>query len=119
MFFQGAAADAESKSEELNRAVEELHTLLKEAGEGLILCLRNHTKHCVFVTLKYSLFSTLLFGFSVSSTANKALEEKLQEIDGATEKTVGELKERIQALEKELDNANDLLSSSKLRGQLV
>lgn len=31
---QGAAADAEAKSEELSRAVEELHKLLKEAGEG-------------------------------------------------------------------------------------
>lgn len=34
MFHQGAAADAEAKSEELSRAVEELHKLLKEAGEG-------------------------------------------------------------------------------------
>jgi len=31
---QGAAADAEAKGEELSRAVEELHKLLKEAGEG-------------------------------------------------------------------------------------
>lgn len=55
--------------------------------------------------------------FSPSAAANKALEEKVQEINGATDKTVSELKERIQSLEKELDNANDLLSSSKLRGQ--
>lgn len=40
-------------------------------------------------------------------------------MNGATDKNVAELKERIQALEKELDNANELLSSSKLRGQLV
>lgn len=33
-----------------------------------------------------------------------------------TDKNVTELKERIQVLEKELDNANELLSSSKLRG---
>lgn len=31
---QGAAADAEAKGEELSRAVEELHKLLQEAGEG-------------------------------------------------------------------------------------
>ncbi len=49
-------------------------------------------------------------------TANKALEEKLQEMNGATDKSVAELKERIQGLEKELENANELLSSSKLRG---
>lgn len=52
------------------------------------------------------------------TTANKALEEKLQDMNGATDKAVAEQKERIQALEKELDNANELLSSSKLRGQL-
>lgn len=53
------------------------------------------------------------------SIANKVLEERVQEMNGNTDKTVAELKERIQSLEKELDNANELLSSSKLRGQLV
>uniref|UniRef100_A0A3P9CSH3 Nucleoprotein TPR n=1 Tax=Maylandia zebra TaxID=106582 RepID=A0A3P9CSH3_9CICH len=47
--------------------------------------------------------------------ANKTLKDKLQEMNGVTDKTVGELKDRIQGLEKELDNANELLSSSKLR----
>ncbi|XP_039891459.1 translocated promoter region b, nuclear basket protein [Simochromis diagramma] len=51
--------------------------------------------------------------------ANKALEDKLQEMNGVTDKTVGELKDRIQGLEKELDNANELLSSSKLRGPVA
>lgn len=55
---------------------------------------------------------------SLSIIANKALEEKLQEMNDTRDMTVAELKERIQALEKELDNANELLSSSKLRGQL-
>uniref|UniRef100_A0A8C1GKS6 Nucleoprotein TPR n=1 Tax=Cyprinus carpio TaxID=7962 RepID=A0A8C1GKS6_CYPCA len=32
--YKGAAADAEAKSEELSRAVDELHKLLKEAGEA-------------------------------------------------------------------------------------
>uniref|UniRef100_A0A3Q3LD13 Nucleoprotein TPR n=1 Tax=Mastacembelus armatus TaxID=205130 RepID=A0A3Q3LD13_9TELE len=81
--YKVSTADSEAKSEELGRAVEELHKLLKDAGE-----------------------------------ANKVLEERLQEMNGATDKTVAELKERIQGLEKELDNANELLSSSKLRGHL-
>lgn len=51
-------------------------------------------------------------------SANKALEDKLQEMNVASDKAVGELKNRIQSLEKELDNANELLSSSKRRGQL-
>ncbi|XP_023149698.2 translocated promoter region b, nuclear basket protein isoform X2 [Amphiprion ocellaris] len=79
--YKGAAADSDAKSEELSQAVEELHKLLKDAGE-----------------------------------ANKALEEKCQKMNGATDTTVGELKDRIQSLERELDNANKLLSSSKLRG---
>uniref|UniRef100_A0A8C3AH63 Nucleoprotein TPR n=1 Tax=Cyclopterus lumpus TaxID=8103 RepID=A0A8C3AH63_CYCLU len=79
--YKVSSADSEAKSEELNRAVEELHKLLKDAGEG-------------------------------------ALEETLQEMNGATDKSVAELKERIQSLEKELDNANELLSSSKLRGPI-
>ncbi|XP_008293744.1 translocated promoter region b, nuclear basket protein [Stegastes partitus] len=79
--YKGAAADSEAKSEELSRAVEELHKLLKDAGE-----------------------------------ANKALEEKCQEMNGTTDKAVAEFKDRIQSLERELDNANELLSSSKLRG---
>lgn len=54
--------------------------------------------------------------FTPSTIANKALEDKVQEMNGATDKSVVELKERIQVLEKELDNANELLSSSKLRG---
>lgn len=41
IFWQGAAEDSEAKSEELNRVVEELHKLLKDAGEGtrLFTCL--------------------------------------------------------------------------------
>lgn len=38
MFWQSAAEDSEAKSEELNRVVEELHKLLKDAGEGKGLC---------------------------------------------------------------------------------
>lgn len=56
--------------------------------------------------------------FCISTTANKALEENLQGINNTTDKTVAELKDRIQGLEKELENANELLSSSNLRGQL-
>ncbi|XP_035593046.1 nucleoprotein TPR-like isoform X4 [Oncorhynchus keta] len=79
--YKGAAADSESKSEELSGAVEELHKLLKDAVE-----------------------------------ANKALEVKLQEMDASRIKEAAELKDSISSLEKELDNANELLSDTKLRG---
>ncbi|KAK3516704.1 hypothetical protein QTP70_022497 [Hemibagrus guttatus] len=78
--YKGAAADAEAKSEELSRAVEELHKLLKEAGD-----------------------------------AHNAMEMKLAEAESCKQKEVAELKERIAALEKELDNANDLLSDTTRR----
>uniref|UniRef100_A0A8C7MD29 Nucleoprotein TPR n=1 Tax=Oncorhynchus kisutch TaxID=8019 RepID=A0A8C7MD29_ONCKI len=78
--YKGAAADSESKSEELSGAVEELHKLLKDAVE-----------------------------------ANKALEVKLQEMDACRIKEAAELKDSISSLEKELDNANELLSDTKLR----
>ncbi|XP_058234959.1 translocated promoter region b, nuclear basket protein isoform X2 [Hemibagrus wyckioides] len=82
--YKGAAADAEAKSEELSRAVEELHKLLKEAGD-----------------------------------AHKAMEMKLAEAESCKQKEVAELKERIAVLEKELDNANDLLSDTTRRAGTI
>ncbi|XP_067273803.1 translocated promoter region b, nuclear basket protein isoform X2 [Pseudorasbora parva] len=79
--YKGAAADAEAKGEELSRAVEELHKLLKEAGE-----------------------------------AHKALEVKMTELEGSKDKEIAELKEKISSQEKELENANELLSDTKHRG---
>uniref|UniRef100_A0A8C1EH72 Nucleoprotein TPR n=1 Tax=Cyprinus carpio carpio TaxID=630221 RepID=A0A8C1EH72_CYPCA len=79
--YKGAAADAEAKSEELSRAVDELHKLLKDAGE-----------------------------------AHKALEVKMAELESCKDKEIAELKEKISSQEKELDNANELLSDSKHRG---
>ncbi|KAL4635951.1 nucleoprotein TPR-like [Arapaima gigas] len=76
--YKGAAADSESKCEELSRTVEELHKLLKEAGE-----------------------------------ANKATEGKLAEVVSLKDKMEVELKEKITSLEKELENANTLLSDCK------
>ncbi|CAM4689908.1 unnamed protein product [Leuciscus chuanchicus] len=79
--YKGAASDAEAKGEELSRAVEELHKLLKEAGE-----------------------------------AHKALEVKMAELEGRKDKEIAELKEKISSQEKELENANELLSDTKHRG---
>uniref|UniRef100_A0A672R8E5 Nucleoprotein TPR n=1 Tax=Sinocyclocheilus grahami TaxID=75366 RepID=A0A672R8E5_SINGR len=73
--YKGAAADAEAKSEELSRAVDELHKLLKEAGEV-----------------------------------------KMAELESCKDKEIAELKEKISSQEKELDNANELLSDAKHRG---
>lgn len=45
------------------------------------------------------------------------MEMKLSEAESCKQKEVAELKERISILEKELDNANDLLSDPKRRGR--
>uniref|UniRef100_A0A672QC02 Nucleoprotein TPR n=1 Tax=Sinocyclocheilus grahami TaxID=75366 RepID=A0A672QC02_SINGR len=82
--YKGAATDAEAKSEELSRAVDELHKLLKEAGE-----------------------------------AHKALEVKMAELESCKAKEIAELKEKISSQENELENANDLLSDTKRRGEQV
>ncbi|XP_042729948.1 nucleoprotein TPR isoform X2 [Lagopus leucura] len=82
--YKSAADDSEAKSNELTGAVEELHKLLKEAGE-----------------------------------ANKATQEHLAELEEAKAVMEKELREKISKLEKELENANDLLSATKRKGAIL
>ncbi len=49
-------------------------------------------------------------------TAHKALEVKMTELEFCKDKEIAELKEKICNQEKELDNANELLSDTKHRG---
>ncbi|XP_007436992.1 nucleoprotein TPR [Python bivittatus] len=82
--YKSAADDLEAKSNELTQAVEELHKLLKEAGE-----------------------------------ANKETRDCLAEMEQAKAAVEKELKEKISKLEKELDNANDLVSATKRKGAIL
>ncbi|NWV77931.1 TPR protein, partial [Dasyornis broadbenti] len=82
--YKSAADDSEAKSNELTGAVEELHKLLKEAGE-----------------------------------ANKAAQEHLAEVEESKAVMEKELREKISKLEKELENANDLLSATKRKGAIL
>ncbi|KFZ52523.1 Nucleoprotein TPR, partial [Podiceps cristatus] len=82
--YKSAADDSEAKSNELTGAVEELHKLLKEAGE-----------------------------------ANKATQEHLAEVEESKAVMEKELREKIGKLEKELENANDLLSATKRKGAIL
>ncbi|KAM9619593.1 nucleoprotein TPR isoform 1-T1 [Morphnus guianensis] len=82
--YKSAADDSEAKSNELTGAVEELHKLLKEAGE-----------------------------------ANKATQEHLAEVEESKVVMEKELREKISKLEKELENANDLLSATKRKGAIL
>ncbi|XP_069823533.1 nucleoprotein TPR isoform X2 [Dendropsophus ebraccatus] len=82
--YKSASEDSETKSVELTRAVEELHKLLKEAGDN-----------------------------------NASLQDQLGELEAAKAQAEKELGERISKLERELENANDLLSSTKRKGVLL
>uniref|UniRef100_A0A8C5U197 Translocated promoter region, nuclear basket protein n=1 Tax=Malurus cyaneus samueli TaxID=2593467 RepID=A0A8C5U197_9PASS len=82
--YKSAADDSEAKSNELTGAVEELHKLLKEAGE-----------------------------------ANKAAQEHLAEVEESKAVMEKELRGKISKLEKELENANDLLSATKRKGAIL
>ncbi|XP_066117446.1 nucleoprotein TPR isoform X1 [Saccopteryx bilineata] len=82
--YKSAAEDSEAKSNELTRAVDELHKLLKEAGE-----------------------------------ANKAIQDHLLEVEESKDQMEKEMLEKIGKLEKELENANDLLSATKRKGAIL
>ncbi|KAM4659298.1 nucleoprotein TPR isoform 3-T3 [Amazona ochrocephala] len=91
--YKSAADDSEAKSNELTGAVEELHKLLKEAGEA----------NCL---------ADLIL-------ANKATQEHLTEVEESKAVMEKELREKISKLEKELENANDLLSATKRKGAIL
>uniref|UniRef100_A0A8C0KVE5 Nucleoprotein TPR n=1 Tax=Canis lupus dingo TaxID=286419 RepID=A0A8C0KVE5_CANLU len=76
--YKSAADDSEAKSNELTRAVDELHKLLKEAGEDHLL-----------------------------------------EVEESKDQMEKEMLEKIGKLEKELENANDLLSATKRKGAIL
>ncbi|KAE8611408.1 hypothetical protein XENTR_v10012438 [Xenopus tropicalis] len=82
--YKSASEDSEAKSTELTRAVEELHKLLKEAGES-----------------------------------NKSIQEQLSQMDAAKIQVEKDMGEKISNLERELENANDLLCSTKRKGVLL
>uniref|UniRef100_A0A4W3JII0 Nucleoprotein TPR n=1 Tax=Callorhinchus milii TaxID=7868 RepID=A0A4W3JII0_CALMI len=79
--FQSAADDSEAKAAELTGAVEELHSLLKQANE-----------------------------------AHKQSEERVAETVASNAKLITDLNEKVGKLEKELENANDLLVATKRKG---
>lgn len=82
--YKSAADDSEAKSNELTRAVDELHKLLKEAGE-----------------------------------ANKTIQDHLLQVEESKDQMEKEMLEKIGKLEKELENANDLLSATKRKGAIL
>lgn len=64
----------------------------------------------------YANFLIFVIMWCLLWTANKALEVKMEELEECKNKEIAELKEIIRSQEKELDNANELLSDAKHRG---
>lgn len=56
-----------------------------------------------------------MFGYSVL-LANKAIQDHLLEVEESKDQMKKEMLEKIGKLEKELENANDLLSATKRKG---
>nr|DBA17744.1 TPA: hypothetical protein GDO54_016072 [Pyxicephalus adspersus] len=54
-----------------------------------------------------------------SGDANKTLQDQMSELEAAKHQVERDLKEKISKLEKELENANDLLCSTKRKGVLL
>ncbi|KAF4018662.1 hypothetical protein G4228_010105 [Cervus hanglu yarkandensis] len=82
--YKSAADDSEAKSNELTRAVDQLHRLLKSTGE-----------------------------------ASKGFQEHIIEVEESKDRMEKEMLEKIRKLEKELENANDLLSATKRKGAVL
>uniref|UniRef100_A0A4W2EH52 Nucleoprotein TPR n=1 Tax=Bos indicus x Bos taurus TaxID=30522 RepID=A0A4W2EH52_BOBOX len=82
--YKSAADDSEAKSNELTRAVDQLHRLLKSTGE-----------------------------------ASKGFQEHIIEVEESKDRMEKEMLEKIRKLEKELENANDLLSATKRKGAIL
>lgn len=51
--------------------------------------------------------------------ANKATRDRLTEVEQSKASMEKEMKEKISKLEKELDNANDLVSATKRKGPVT
>ncbi|NWI07578.1 TPR protein, partial [Tichodroma muraria] len=118
-------------NENLQRHVEELLNKLKEAKEQQAsMEERFHNELNAHMKLSNlykvtEMYSCLLLGLHIlvhrllSSASNKAAQEHLAEVEESKATMEKELREKISKLEKELENANDLLSATKRKGAIL
>ncbi|NXW83674.1 TPR protein, partial [Alopecoenas beccarii] len=104
-------------NENLQKHVEDLLNKLKEAKEQQAsMEERFHNELNAHIKLS-NLYKVSLN--SVISVSNKATQEHLAEVEEAKAGMEKELREKISKLEKELENANDLLSATKRKGAIL
>ncbi|NXY87925.1 TPR protein, partial [Alcedo cyanopectus] len=104
-------------NENLQKHVEELLNKLKEAKEQQAgMEERFHNELNAHIKLSNLYKVSLLFLLYV---ANKATQEHLADVEESKAVMERELREKISKLEKELENANDLLSATKRKGAIL
>ncbi|NXK62370.1 TPR protein, partial [Sylvietta virens] len=124
-------------NENLQKHVEELLNKLKEAKEQQAsMEERFHNELNAHIKLSNLYKVSLLISYNCRSTqvnfqshhktclsdlnlANKAAQEHLAEVEESKAAMEKELREKISKLEKELENANDLLSATKRKGAIL
>ncbi|NXL60453.1 TPR protein, partial [Chordeiles acutipennis] len=111
-------------NENLQKHVEDLLNKLKEAKEQQASMeerfhneLNAHIKLSNLYKVKRETTTTICLSDLI--LANKATQEHLAEVEESRAVMEKELKEKISKLEKELENANDLLSATKRKGAIL
>ncbi|NWX91057.1 TPR protein, partial [Nothoprocta ornata] len=112
-------------NENLQKRVEDLLSKLKEAKEQQAsMEERFHNELNAHIKLSNLYKVSLVVGkiqtfFYDLILANKATQEHLAEVEESKAAVEKELREKISKLEKELENANDLLSATKRKGAIL
>ncbi|NXP79563.1 TPR protein, partial [Ramphastos sulfuratus] len=110
-------------NENLQKHVEELLNKLKEAKEqqaGMEERFHNELNAHIKLSNLYKVsLIPLETYFSDLTLANKATQEHLAEVEESKTVMEKDLREKISRLEKELENANDLLSATKRKGAIL
>ncbi|NWX31713.1 TPR protein, partial [Notiomystis cincta] len=109
-------------NENLQKHVEELLNKLKEAKEqqtSMEERFHNELNAHMKLSNLYKVSVLILTCSSDLILANKAAQEHLAEVEESKAVMEKELREKISKLEKELENANDLLSATKRKGAIL
>uniref|UniRef100_A0A672JFG0 Nucleoprotein TPR n=1 Tax=Salarias fasciatus TaxID=181472 RepID=A0A672JFG0_SALFA len=112
--FQEQVASLKTSNEHLQKQNEDLISKLKEAKEQNTTMKEKFQDELNANVKLFNLYKVCTYAKQNAVTIG-TLEVKLQEMKRTTDKHAAELKERIESLEKELENANEL-SNLKLRG---
>uniref|UniRef100_A0AAR2JYP4 Nucleoprotein TPR n=1 Tax=Pygocentrus nattereri TaxID=42514 RepID=A0AAR2JYP4_PYGNA len=127
--LQDQVTSLKASNENLQKQTEDMISKLKEAKEqqaSLEEKFRNELNANIKLSNLYkvktkfraeTLWASLSIALCFVWAAHKALEVKIADMEGEKQREVAELKQQISSLEKELDNANELLSDTKHRVQ--